>query len=81
MFRHKKCHPQGVHYFLLKFLMNVCASCEIKIRTQQQQHSRCIYGHTPTYTHTHTHFVILLNFMKFLTNFHLVTCTFQHIHK
>ena len=38
-----------------------------------------VYGHT--HTHTHTQFVILINFMNFLTNFNLITCTFQYIHK
>ena len=43
------------------------------------------YGATsqPLHTHIrpHTQFVILINFMNFLTNFNLTTCTFQYIHK
>ena len=37
--------------------------------------------YTHIYGHTHTLFVILINFMNFLTNFNLTTCTFQYIHK
>ena len=34
-----------------------------------------------TCTAKHTQFVILIDFMNFLTNFNLVICTFQYIHK
>ena len=42
---------------------------------------RICNGCDVAYTATHTQFVILINFMNFLTNFNLITCTFQYIHK
>jgi hypothetical protein len=34
----------------------------------------------PLRIRSHTQFVILINFMNFLMNFNLTTCTFQYIH-
>ena len=52
--------------------------CALSVYTLSAHHSNIT---TVAYTAAHTQFVILINFINFLTNFNLTTCTFEYIHK
>ena len=62
---------------LIKIANCVCGRiCDVAVvRAPQQHHNRCVR------VRPHTQFVILINFMNFLTNFNLITRTYQYIHK